>query len=64
MLTSVSHVASPAHPQALSWRRLVAGWVRRRATRRALAQFDDRLLHDIGITRAEAARECAQPFWR
>jgi uncharacterized protein YjiS (DUF1127 family) len=32
--------------------------------RRALAELDDRLLADIGVTRAEARRECAVPLWR
>jgi uncharacterized protein YjiS (DUF1127 family) len=31
--------------------------------RRALARFDDWLLRDIGISRVDAARECAKPFW-
>ena len=31
--------------------------------RRQLAQLDDRMLHDIGITRAEAHREAARSFW-
>jgi uncharacterized protein YjiS (DUF1127 family) len=32
--------------------------------RRALGALDDRLLRDVGLTRAEARRECAKPFWR
>lgn len=36
----------------------------RRKQRRELANLDDRLLRDIGISRAEAAREAAKPFWR
>jgi uncharacterized protein YjiS (DUF1127 family) len=32
--------------------------------RRALAELDERLLRDIGLTRDEAWRECANPFWR
>jgi uncharacterized protein YjiS (DUF1127 family) len=31
--------------------------------RRALAQLDDRALHDIGISRAEADEEARRPFW-
>ena len=38
-------------------------WRQRAAERRALAALDDRLLADIGVTRADAERECAQPFW-
>jgi uncharacterized protein YjiS (DUF1127 family) len=31
--------------------------------RRQLMQLDARLLHDIGINRAEAEREWSRPFW-
>jgi len=30
----------------------------------ALAELDDHMLRDIGVTRVEAARECRKPFWR
>ena len=43
---------------------LIALWIERRVQRRALAALDDRLLKDIGISRAEARRETAKPFWR
>jgi uncharacterized protein YjiS (DUF1127 family) len=32
--------------------------------RRALARLDDRLLGDIGLSRADAAWEGGKPFWR
>ncbi len=32
--------------------------------RRALAQLDDRLLQDIGVTRRQALLESRKPFWR
>ncbi|HJQ58905.1 MAG TPA: DUF1127 domain-containing protein [Vineibacter sp.] len=32
--------------------------------RRALADLDHRMLDDIGVTRAEALRESAKPFWK
>ena len=58
-----------AHPSYLNGGRLRA-WVgflwtgfERCRQRRALADLDDRLLHDIGITRSEAQREAAKPFW-
>ncbi len=39
-------------------------WQERDQQRRHLAALDDRLLSDIGISRADAAREAAVPFWR
>lgn len=39
-------------------------WQERDRQRRHLATLDDRLLRDIGISRADAAREAAVPFWR
>jgi uncharacterized protein YjiS (DUF1127 family) len=44
--------------------RAVWFWTERSRQRRALAELDDRLLRDIGLTRDEARRECANPFWR
>jgi uncharacterized protein YjiS (DUF1127 family) len=32
--------------------------------RRALLALDDRMLKDIGISRAEAEGEACRPFWR
>ena len=39
-------------------------WKERDQQRRHLASLDDRLLSDMGISRADAAREAAIPFWR
>ncbi|MDX1432191.1 MAG: DUF1127 domain-containing protein [Gammaproteobacteria bacterium] len=39
-------------------------WRRRAKERAALAALDDRLLDDIGITRAQARAEVDKPFWR
>ena len=38
-------------------------WQERANQRQALASLDDRMLKDIGLTRAEAQREIAKPFW-
>ena len=38
-------------------------WRSRQRERRALKQLDDRFLRDIGVTRSEAVREAAKPFW-
>ena len=32
--------------------------------RGSLVELDDRLLRDIGVSRAEARRESNKPFWR
>jgi uncharacterized protein YjiS (DUF1127 family) len=32
--------------------------------RRALGELDDRLLHDVGLTRAAAAGEICKRFWQ
>lgn len=42
----------------------VLGWIERDRDRRALGRLDDRLLRDIGITRAELDAEATKPFWR
>jgi uncharacterized protein YjiS (DUF1127 family) len=39
-------------------------WISISRERSALANLDDRLLHDVGLTRYDAAREAAKPFWR
>ncbi len=39
-------------------------WRERRRSRAALASFNDRMLRDIGITRADADYEMNKPFWR
>jgi uncharacterized protein YjiS (DUF1127 family) len=46
------------------WRRVIDRWIERGRQRRALMWLDDQSLADIGITRPEAAREAAKPFWR
>jgi len=39
-------------------------WVQRSRQRAELAQLDDHLLRDIGLTRLQARRESATWFWR
>jgi uncharacterized protein YjiS (DUF1127 family) len=52
------------------WARQMAGmlqhlgeWRERARSRRLLQQLDDRMLRDVGLTRADVARECAKHFW-
>ena len=39
-------------------------WRQRSRDRAELARFDERMLSDIGITRADVWREINKPFWR
>ena len=65
-----SAAASPAPRSAVRpltlprWLRVIGGWIERSRQRHALEDLDDWLLKDIGITRSEAGREIAKPFWR
>ena len=36
----------------------------RLATRHHLRELDDRMLRDVGLTRADVTRELSKPFWR
>ncbi len=42
----------------------VDSWLERRRQRRSLLELSDHMLKDIGVTRVEALREGAKPFWR
>lgn len=42
---------------------MLLGWQARAAERTRLASMDDRMLRDIGLSRADIARESAKPFW-
>jgi uncharacterized protein YjiS (DUF1127 family) len=39
-------------------------WRRRLRERRQLAEFKERDLRDLALTRLDVAREIAKPFWR
>ena len=39
-------------------------WSARARERRLLLELDDRSLKDLGLSRADARREAAKPFWR
>lgn len=41
----------------------VARWLAVSDERRRLARADDRMLKDIGVSRADAQAEAARPFW-
>ena len=42
---------------------LLVEWQKRDEMRRHLANLDDRMLADMGLTRAQASREATKPFW-
>jgi uncharacterized protein YjiS (DUF1127 family) len=41
-----------------------ANWHERSTQRRILARLDDRMLRDVGLSRADVEREVAKPFWQ
>jgi len=43
---------------------LVQGWCARARERRMLLQLDERMLKDIGVSRADVVQEAGKPFWR
>ena len=72
-IMNAAHMYRPAQRNAVP--RLIAAalratfqrlgdWRERLWTRRQLAHLDDRLLADIGLTRAGVDRQLAERFWR
>ena len=39
-------------------------WLQRYRTRQELAQWTERDLHDVGLSRGDIAFETEKPFWR
>jgi uncharacterized protein YjiS (DUF1127 family) len=56
--------ATPTRTGACGIIALLMRWCDRVRERRTLAELDDRTLHDIGISRIDAAQEWSKPFWR
>ena len=54
--------APPSVAQRVFW--TLREWRRRARDRSQLAQLDDRMLRDIGLTRADAEFLSNKPFWR
>lgn len=42
----------------------ISFWIERSKQRSELAALNDRMLEDIGYTRAQAQMESSKPFWR
>ena len=71
-LIGLPRIAGP-HPSAIrktrprNWLDMVRRWrerSRQRAALGELAELNDHLLNDIGISQDDARREAAKPFWR
>jgi uncharacterized protein YjiS (DUF1127 family) len=64
----VEELAAVRQPdlRTIAWRarHTVLTWIERAGQRQALAELDDHLLKDIGISPEQARRESAKPFWR
>ena len=43
---------------------VIVAWQQRYELRRHLLEMDDRLLDDIGLSRAQAKQEAAKPIWK
>lgn len=43
---------------------LLLVWQERASQRRHLESLDERYLRDMGLSRADVAREAAKPFWK
>ncbi|MBS0224078.1 MAG: DUF1127 domain-containing protein [Proteobacteria bacterium] len=60
-ISAVEPCTARAWPSVIS---TLALWCERNRSRRALALLDDRVLADIGISRAEQWRESRKRFWQ
>ena len=43
---------------------LATAWFARLRDRRQLAELDDRMLRDLGLTRSDIRHEADKPFWQ
>ncbi len=69
--TTVQQIVSPVAALVTAlvnlWERMIVTvytWQQRVDKRKHLRALDDQLLSDIGMSRREADREAAKPFWR
>jgi uncharacterized protein YjiS (DUF1127 family) len=62
---TVGGTAKPDHSTPFPRLAALAGfWLERHRSRRALAELDERLLRDIGLSPSEAMAESVLPFWK
>ncbi|MEM8554452.1 MAG: DUF1127 domain-containing protein [Pseudomonadota bacterium] len=57
----VAHRAHTRRPLGLG--QILMRWIALAHQRQSLSKLDDRMLKDIGVTRAEADREAKRPAW-
>ena len=56
---------APVRSRSLTaWVHTVVVWRERAKQRKALLGLDERLLSDIGVTKAQAITEARKPFWK
>ncbi len=60
----VSNLGALAADGLVALGKTLQSWHDRARDRRMLAELDDRLLSDIGLSRADVWREVNKPFWR
>ena len=66
MPTASAPLASRQTFPFVTWlhRRLLARWYDRHLQRLDLAEIDNHMLRDLGLTREDVRRECAKSFWQ
>lgn len=58
------HRYAPSSRFAVRLLDLFQAWHSRAQERRALLKLDDRMLKDVGLSRADVANESGKPFWQ
>jgi uncharacterized protein YjiS (DUF1127 family) len=60
---AIPSVTSSPPARRRGWLDLLLTWHDTVRQRRALRALDDRMLRDIGLSRADVEREATRPFW-
>ena len=63
-MTAISRATSRGVWSFASVIQVFTAWRTRASQRHALRRLDRHMLRDIGLSEAEAARECARRFWQ
>ena len=67
VIPRVSAATGPARRSgwrtAIQWADTLVTWLERDCQRRALLKLDERMLRDIGLSRADVEREAKKAFW-